>query len=149
MSTEALVKRGAGQRTDATWFNMIRSILAGDFVGRISTGFAADVLSSLGSSTFRWLYAYTTALNLVNGVRQVTIESPAVMSGDYVLKLPTGLPPTDERHCLFVDSAGQLTSTGPDSTLDSTSSDTIFQVKDRGVTKAKLESLGQQVSTSS
>jgi len=75
MSTDSLPARSNGQTIDETWFNIIRTILSGDYVPRNTAGAATTIAGSLGTDTYRWLN-----LNLVSsGV--ITIGSSTVTEG--------------------------------------------------------------------
>lgn len=58
MSTDTIPSRTNGQIIDATWFNVIQSVLGGNFVPRVSAGSATTEAGSLGDGTFNWLKAF-------------------------------------------------------------------------------------------
>jgi hypothetical protein len=147
MGLDTIPSRSDGQKIDQTWFNIIRSALNGDFVPRDSDGIATDEGGSLGSTTYRWLHAFVSGLYVFNGTRSVKIEAPSGIATDFTIKLPTALPASGSK-IWFIDNTGQSTVTldVDNSTLE-TSGSTV-RVKEGGITRPKLASLGQQISSS-
>lgn len=45
-------------KTDASWFNLLKSVVAGDLVPRNASGVATAQAAALGTSSFRWLKAF-------------------------------------------------------------------------------------------
>lgn len=147
MGLDIIPDRADGQKIDQTWFNVLKSVLSLDLVPRDATGTPTDQAGSLGSSTFRWLYAYLLGVYLYNGSRSVKLQTSPGMAADYTITLPAALPASGSNF-LFVNNLGQASlNLGPDNTTIEIAG-SIIRVKDGSITRAKLAALGQQVSSS-
>lgn len=60
MSTETVPDRSNGQTIDQTWYNLLKSIIGGNFVPRNASGVATADGGTLGDSTYTWMRAYIT-----------------------------------------------------------------------------------------
>jgi hypothetical protein len=145
MGTQAIPARRPDQRTDASWWNLLKDVLSGDFVPRTLQGNVIDSQSLLGNTTYLWSNLYLSSfLILYYGSFAISIQNPAGTATSYTLKLPSDLPPSGKSP-IAVDSSGNSFCANPDSTLD-TSSSTTIAVKERGLPCNKLEAQGQQLS---
>jgi hypothetical protein len=148
MSSDTIPSRSNGQTIDSTWFNILRTVLSQDQYPRNASAVATDQGGSLGTSTYRWLAAYLITQYLFNGSHSVALAASASLATDYTLTLPTGLPVSGSRF-LLVDNTGQSTlSVDVDNSTLEVSGSTL-RVKDAGITRAKLASLGQTITSSS
>lgn len=92
MGNDTITTRAAGQVINETFFNVFKSVLAGDMLPRNTSGVVEAVAGSLGSSTYPWLKlffgAYSSALSIedssgsiilkVGGVTKCVIGSTGV-----------------------------------------------------------------------
>lgn len=128
-----------GQTIDETWFNLIRTVLAGDLVPRTSGAAVLDLSASLGSTTFTYLAMYTTLMRLrsANNTNVVTYKAPDSLAGNYTRIAPPALPGSGKK-ILFLDSTGQETATVDvdDSTLEVLGD--LFRVKASGITSNEI-----------
>jgi hypothetical protein len=148
MSADTIPERSNGSAIDQTWFNIIRSVLGGDFLPR-TDGVVTDEAGSVGSTLYRWLNAYFIGMYLYNPTgRSIRLTAPSSITTDYTLKLPPALPGSGNK-LFMVNSSGEgsLTVEPDGSTLEI--SGTTLRVKDAGITRDKQASLGTIASSSS
>lgn len=88
MATDTIPSRSNGQTIDQTWFNILRTVLSGDVVGRV--GGVATTGQALGTAVYRWgnlsleanIDLYNTSGTLLYRFTQ--------SSGDYVVQDGSG-----------------------------------------------------------
>jgi len=118
--------------------NKFKTALSGDIVPRDASGTVADIASSVGQSSNRWLHVYTKQLDLLYGASSNAISflAPNGVSAPYSLTFPAALPGSTLP--FQVTSGGTITyaqiPTGG--------------IADGAVTQAKRAALGQQISSS-
>lgn len=61
MGSDTITARSNGQTIDETWFNIIRSALAGDQFPRNTNGVTESLAGSLGSSTYKFLKMFVAS----------------------------------------------------------------------------------------
>ena len=61
MSNEAIPARLEAQTSDASWFNLLRSVMTGSIFPRNTGAVVQTAIGGIGSSTYRWLRAYIAA----------------------------------------------------------------------------------------
>lgn len=127
---------------------------AGSITG-LPSGTASASYNS-GSATFIWQSATSTAANMDAGsyifrqvlasAKGITVSSPNSLAADYGLVWPTGLPAAQK--FMTLDSSGNIAAPWAvdNSTLE-ISAGTTVQVKDGGITQAKMTLRNQQVLT--
>lgn len=147
MSTESIPLRNKGQVIDAGWFNLLKNVLIQVVVGRSIDGIALTDFATLGRSSYKWLAAHVMEMRFMKagGSKYGGITAPSGMSADYIVKLPTALP-VSGNGVVQVTSAGQMQIIVPDTSLDSETGPN-FMVKDQGVTRAHLGSVGQVITS--
>ena len=107
MGTDTIPTRSDSTTILATWWNVFKSVLDGDFVPRNGSGVAAALAGSLGSSTYPWLKAFIGA-----AASQISLEETG---GTFIIKV-----------------AGS----------------TVATFSSTGLTRASLQALGHQLSSS-
>lgn len=123
MGLDTIPTRADGNVTDQQWFNVIKSVLTGDFVPRGTSGAPLNAGGSLGSATYEWLQSFIRTLYFGLSAQGCSLSVDG--SGDIIVK----------RNNIEVGKfdAGGFIGTG---------------IKDATITFAKLAALNQQISSS-
>lgn len=89
--------------------NKFQTALVGDIVPRDSSGVAADLGGSNGTTPYRWTVMTGKKLNLIQDAagNAISLVSPAALASAYTLTLPPALPASDA--ILHMSSSGAVT----------------------------------------
>jgi hypothetical protein len=145
MSTESIPQRKPGQKTDASWWNLLKSVLSGDFVPRALTGNPSDRTAMLAQSAYRWVDAHLRGALRFGSTNNLGLQASDSSVSDYVLTMPSALPPSGTSP-VQIDDLGNISLLTLEDILEASS--TQFRVKDSSIVPTKLSSLGTQTGSS-